>query len=301
MAKEGMIRWKQGDYVRLGKAVADFNKKVKSLDSEMGQLGLPDLVNYQELKSNIVTRKELNRQIEALRSFKETGQEAITTATQEPMTEWEYKQLSQMRDVAVKRAETELATLNEPVKGSGGYSLAQMGSSRATSLRGSIESMKKLETATKWKFQDIKNRITYFGTADASMKHAIIFRENYIREMQKYSGFKRYNELMNYLYSIKNPLDFYDTLNGTNELISDLFYQSNQTYSEEEFSAFVSEVLGRKATGSMKERREKLEDDYYAEKNRQDISASHSDISSLSKSNLSDEERRAGFRGFRKM
>lgn len=265
MAKEGMIRWKQGDYIRLGKAVADFNKKVKSLDSEMGQLGLPDLISYQELKSNIVTRKELNRQIEALRKFKETGQEAISKSTQEPMTEWEYQQLAKMRDVAVRRAKSELRSLEIP--NVQGISRVQMGSTRASVLRSSIESMRKLETAKGKQFQDITARIKYFGTADASMRHAIVFRENYINEMEKYSNFRRYNELMDYLYSIKNPLDFYQTLNGTSELISDLYYQSNQTYSEEQFSAFVSEVLGKRPTGSMKERREELEADYNQSKN----------------------------------
>ena len=28
------IRWKQGDFIRLGRAVADFNKKVNRLQSE---------------------------------------------------------------------------------------------------------------------------------------------------------------------------------------------------------------------------------------------------------------------------
>lgn len=265
MAKEGMIRWKQSDYIRLGKAVADFNKKVKSLDSVMGSLGLPDLVNYQELKSNIVTRKELNRQIEALRSFKEAGVEQIAEETQEPLTKWEYKQLSQMRDVAVRKAKAELRTLEMP--NVQGISKVQMGSARASQLRASIESLKELETATGRRFQDITARIRYFGAADSSMKHAIVYRENYLREMEKYSSFSRYNELMDYLYSIKNPLDFYTTLNGTNELISDLYYQSNQTYSEEQFSAFVSEVKGKRATGQMKQRREELNEEYQATKN----------------------------------
>lgn len=265
MAREGMIRWKQGDYIRLGRAVAAFNKKVKSLDSAMGQLGLPDIINYQELKSQIVTRKELNRQIEALKQFKTEGAERLSEKTEEPITEWEYQQLSKMRDVAVRKAKAELRTLEMP--NVQGISRVQMGSERASALRGSIESLKKLETAKGKQFQDITARIKYFGTADASMRHAIVFRENYLNEMEKYSSFRRYNELMDYLYSIKNPLDFYNTLNGTSELISDLYYQSNQTYSEEQFSAFVSEVIGRKATGSMKERREELEADYRQTKN----------------------------------
>lgn len=264
MAREGMIRWKQGDYIRLGRAVAAFNKKVKRLEQEQEGLGLPDLIDYSQVKGEILTRKELNRRVQALKDFSSEGAEALATQTQEPITEWEYKQLSQMRQIAIRKAQAELKVLETP--NVQGISPAQMGSSRVSELKGAIKGLENLEKVSGKKFQDLVARIKYFGTSDASMRHAVIFRENYLRVMEeKYSNFSRYDELMEYLYSIKNPLDFYETLKDTSELTSDLYYQSNQTYDEERFSAFVSEVKGTRASGQMKNRREDLRAEYNQE------------------------------------
>ena len=63
------IRWQQKDYVTLGKAVANFNKKINELNKEEKKLYLPDTINYKEIKENIVTRNELNRVIKSLKRF----------------------------------------------------------------------------------------------------------------------------------------------------------------------------------------------------------------------------------------
>ena len=57
---QSLIRWKKGDYIRLGKAVSDFNKRVKELES-IDVDYLPDLKNYKDIKSEILSRNELNR------------------------------------------------------------------------------------------------------------------------------------------------------------------------------------------------------------------------------------------------
>ena len=62
------IRWKRGDYVRLGRAVADFNRKVEAAEVEGSDL-IPLMKNYEALKDQIVSRKELNRIVK----YKNTG------------------------------------------------------------------------------------------------------------------------------------------------------------------------------------------------------------------------------------
>lgn len=47
---DSQIRWKRGDYISLGKAVANFNKKINELKTEENALLLPDEINYSELK-----------------------------------------------------------------------------------------------------------------------------------------------------------------------------------------------------------------------------------------------------------
>ena len=72
------------------------------------------------------------------------------------------------------------------------------------------------------------------------MKKASIFRENYIKEMEKYKGFRNYEVFMNKLNSIKNPIKFYNFV-SKNELMQDLTYQSDEFYTEEAFNSFISQ------------------------------------------------------------
>ena len=76
------------------------------------------------------------------------------------------------------------------------------------------------------------------------MRKAIVYRDNYIEEMKKYSNFKNYDKLMKKLNSIRNPLKFYDTLSNISEVVADLTYQSDEYYSQMEFNRFVEEVIG---------------------------------------------------------
>lgn len=47
---ENQIRWKRGDYITLGRAVSQFNRKINELKSEENKLLLPKEINYSDLK-----------------------------------------------------------------------------------------------------------------------------------------------------------------------------------------------------------------------------------------------------------
>ena len=74
------------------------------------------------------------------------------------------------------------------------------------------------------------------------MRKSIVYRENYIEEMKKYSHFEGYEQLMQKLESIKNPIDFFEFV-SKNELTQDLTYQSDEFYSQQEFLAYVEVML----------------------------------------------------------
>lgn len=79
MAIQSQIRWKKGDYIRLGQAVSRFNKiknEVAKLDEDVVKF-LPDNQDYQTLKTQIKTRNELNRVINSLRSFNKENAEIL--------------------------------------------------------------------------------------------------------------------------------------------------------------------------------------------------------------------------------
>ena len=91
---QSKIRWQQKDYLSLGRAVANFNKKINKLQSEEKKLYLPELKNYKDIKQNIQTRSELNRVINSLKRFSKEGAEDLyVTKAGEQITKWERKEL----------------------------------------------------------------------------------------------------------------------------------------------------------------------------------------------------------------
>lgn len=234
------IRWKRGDYIRLGRAVSDFNRKINKLQTEENKLYLPDTISYQNLKENITTRQELNRMVNSLRRFqREDATELYTTQAGEQITKWERRELGIQTGIAKRRLNRELSVLNEPMES--GYSRVQMGSMRANQIQAQIRKLNKLENLKGSEFKNLKKSIKTQGTSDFSMKRAITYRENYIREMKKYSGFENYDKFMDKLNSIKNPTDFYNFV-SKNEITKDLTYQSDQYYAEQEFNLFLEDL-----------------------------------------------------------
>ena len=60
MAKQYNIRWKQGDYIKLGKAVAEFNRKISKIQTEENKMYLPAFEKYEW---------QFNRVINSLKRF----------------------------------------------------------------------------------------------------------------------------------------------------------------------------------------------------------------------------------------
>lgn len=74
------IKWKQSDYLQLGKAVARFNKKINELNKEERKLYLPETITYEQTKADIQSRKQLNNVINSLRRFTKEGAENLFVA-----------------------------------------------------------------------------------------------------------------------------------------------------------------------------------------------------------------------------
>ena len=177
---------------------------------------LPDEINYKEAKENITTRKELNRLINSLRRFQRQGAEDLyTTQAGESMTKWERRELGIQSRIAQTRLQNELKTLNEPLDS--GFSRALMGSMRVREINAQIKNLKNIENVVGYEFNRLRDRISRMGTSDYTMKKAIVFRENYLKEMEKYSHFDNYEKLMKKLRSFTNPVSFFNFV-SQNEL-----------------------------------------------------------------------------------
>ena len=237
---DGQINWRQGDFIRLGQAVSRFNKKINELQAEENKLYLPETISYAEAKENITTRRELNRLINSLRRFQREGAEDLyTTQSGETMTKWERRELGIQSRIAQTRLQNELKTLNEPTES--GFSRAQMGSMRVREINAQIKNLKNIESAVGYDFNRLRERLSRMGTSDYTMKKAIVFRENYLREMEKYSHFDNYEKLMKKLRSFTNPISFYNFV-AQNEFAGDMTYQSDEVYTQEAFNSFLQDL-----------------------------------------------------------
>lgn len=233
MASSPLIRWKRGDFISLGKAVSDFNKKISQLEQEESNLVLPEKISYKDIKSQILTRKELNKQIKTLRKFMESGQEeTVKLESGEELSKWERDNLRRAVR-SQKRALTK--QLSSSPEGFG------MGTEERSDIQRKLKDLGKVEKLKGKEFERLMERILYQSRDDYNMRKALTYRDNYIKEMQKYQNFDGYEELMQKLNSIKNPLDFYDFM-SQNELSEDLTYQSDQFYSQQEFNLFLSDL-----------------------------------------------------------
>lgn len=234
------ISWRRGDFVKLGRAVSNFNKKIRELQKEEKKLYLPEEVDYSTLKSEIATRSELNRMINSLKRFQREGAEELyVTESGVSLTKWERRELGIESRTVQRRLNKELQALNEPTES--GFSRAQMGSQRVQEIQSQIKNLRKIETLKGADFKRLRERIVSMGKSDYTYKRALQFRENYIKLMkEKYKNFENYDKFIAKLESITNPIEFFNFV-SVNELTQDLTYQSDEMYSQESFNAFISQ------------------------------------------------------------
>lgn len=234
------IKWKQTDYMQLGRAVANFNKKRREIINEENKLYLPPEISYKELKGNILTRSELKRQMNSLKRFMKQGAEDLyTTKAGEKLTKWEKKNLDIERQIATKRLKKELAPYN--VKDESGFTRAEMGNTEARNIVSQIKNLRKFENLKGTDFSRYRSRLHNIGRSDYSTKRAITFYENYKEEMKKYSDFDNYEKLEKFIETYNNPVVFYEKV-SVNENSKDLTYQSDMYLTQQAFNSFLQDL-----------------------------------------------------------
>lgn len=233
VSKQGQIKWKQIDYLTLGRAVANFNKKRNMLEMEEIKSYLPDELNYKEVKQGITTRNELNRVLKSLRRFMVAGAEDLyVTQAGEEITKWERNELSIQSRIARRRLNEELKQLNLPLDT--GFSRIQMGTQRENELKAQLKNLDTIETKRGYEFQRLSNRIKKIGTSDYTMKMSIVYQENFMNELEKLKD--NHNEFLKvyeYFKNIQNPITFFNTAQKSRALL-DFFewYEKPEFYAD---------------------------------------------------------------------
>ena len=200
----------KGDYISLGKAVAQFNKTINELKNEENKTYFPEEIKYKDLKEKIVGKNELDRYIKNLRNFKKENANVYITESGEKLTKWERKVLEQERKIAINRMTKKLEKINPYDK-----------DTRIT-LTSNIENLKNLENLKKNDFRDTIKRIHNIGVKDYDLRRAIQFRENYYKALEGISHYENYIKFKNRIDRIKNPIKFYEFIEKS-DIMSDLF------------------------------------------------------------------------------
>lgn len=234
MAKQYNIRWKQGDYIKLGKAVAEFNRKISKIQTEENKMYLPALEKYEWLKENIKTRREFNRVINLLKRFLKNGAEdLVETGSGELLTKWENREVRKGIRRGIKTLENEIKQYeNQRV-------IMPYKSQEERQKRAELSNLKKLDKLKGYDFNRLKRRGLRWNELDRDYKNAELYRQNYYIGIEQLKNFENYEVLKNKLDSFKNPQDFYDYISQS-EVLSDIFMWYDNEAGTFVYSGFAS-------------------------------------------------------------
>ena len=152
MAKDYQIKWKQTDYLTLGRAISKFNKVKNELERQEKDVILPAELDYKEVKENIRTRKQLNNLLSSLRKFgKEDSLQIYKTSSGDKITMWEHRELEKEKNRIVRRLNKKLEKYTTPNEQ--GFTRVQMGSSEARKIMKDIEKFKNYEMQKGYDFK----------------------------------------------------------------------------------------------------------------------------------------------------
>lgn len=258
------IRWRQGDYIRLGRAVADFNREIAKNETEINKLHLPDKIDYKTLRDNIQTRQGLNAYINSLKRIKLSGAFDLETLEGgEVITTYQRRELDIGKSQAIREASKEIAKLEAQTKINYGIDddinlPNAFKTQKQKELEAKVKDWRKLYKLTG---KDFKRRTRELGINVTELKYrrAYVFRENYIKVMQeKYGHLDSYKYWLKWARKHRSPLDFYESLPDNEYYPDDLQYQSDNVFNEADFVGFI-ERLGEVVDDNIKMKAEATE------------------------------------------
>ena len=213
---DSLIRWRRGDYIKLGQAVSRFNKIIKELDDDERDY-LPELKDYKDLKDHITSRKELNRIIKALKRANDENLLATRTFDSgEEISKWEFSEINKAKRRAFRNLEKERESILKDRPSIG------MGDERLSEIQAIEDSFERLNEKTGSDLKRLKSRIMSVGRSDYKLSRDELFRQNFYTALEGISSFQNYDILKRELDKIKNPTKFYEYVKQSS-ILMDLF------------------------------------------------------------------------------
>ena len=213
---DSLIRWRRGDYIKLGQAVSRFNKIINELDTDEREF-LPDLKEYSEIKEHITSRKEFNPVIKALRRVNtENLLNTKILESGEEISKWEYQELTKARKRAFRYLELERESILKDRPSIG------MGDERLSEIHAIEQSFIDLENKTGQGLKRVMQRIFSVGRSDYKLSKDELFRKNFYKALEGISNIQNYEVVKKELDKIKNPTKFYEFVKKS-PVLMDLF------------------------------------------------------------------------------
>lgn len=252
------IKWNRGDFIRLGRAVAQFNQEIKKNENEVNKLYLPELIDYRTLKDSIKTREGLNAYIKSLKNIKLPGAfELEKLENGQTLTAYEKRELDIGRSEGIKAISHEIEKIEMETRRNLQIDIDipmqnAFKSQKQKDLEGKLKDYKNLYKLTG---KDFKKRARELGInrTELTYRRAYVFRKNYMEVMKRYQDYRDYWLFLKWSRKHKNPVSFYEALPEGEYYPDDLTYQSDVTISEDNFSSFL-ESLGIDVENEYKKR-----------------------------------------------
>lgn len=247
-----MIRWSQGDYIRLGKAVSEFNKQVSQNSAQEKNLYLPNLINYKELRDSIQTREGLNSYIQQLKRINLSGAMDLEKIENGMLiSKYTKRELERAKSQQIPQLEQQIAKIEkETLKDYGitkNIALPEgFKTGKQKQLEAKLRDFKDLYSLSGKKFKKRAKQLMV-NQVEKKYRQAYIFRKNYMHVMRReYGNYRDYWIFMKYYANKhKNPVSFYDDLpEDSTYYPDDLYRQSKGEFTEADFTAFVEELIG---------------------------------------------------------
>ena len=147
MPRYRRINWRESDTKELNRVVRNFNDKINRLIKKDPTLKnkLPEKVKASELKKNINTRRDLNRELNKLKRFSRRGAEELVDLPGSEydlkITKWQRTEMKRMTSIVNRARKKRREKLEELEATSGGLGLGYsidtlgMGNARMESLK----------------------------------------------------------------------------------------------------------------------------------------------------------------------
>lgn len=213
---DSLIRWRKGDYIKLGQAVSRFNKLVNELSVDEINY-LPDIKDYKEVREKITSRKELNRVINSLkRATSENLVDSKFFESGEQISKWEFSEINKAKRRALRNLNQERANILQ------GRESIGMGDERLSEIQAIEDSFERIEEKTGSDLKRLISRIMSVGRSDYKLAKDKQFMENFYTALEGISNFQNYDILKRELDKIKNPSKFYEYVKQS-PVLMDLF------------------------------------------------------------------------------